>query len=101
MGMAPLPAGQKGAATDLVGNSLVIFAKTPSDHQRAARLFMKWLTDTDQTVAWSLASGYMTLRVSAQNAPDFKAAAQKDHRVLVAINASPDGHGIAGTPDGQ
>ncbi|TME62811.1 MAG: ABC transporter substrate-binding protein [Chloroflexi bacterium] len=101
VGMAPLPAGPKGAATDLFGNNLVIFAKTPSDHQRAAWLFMKWLTDTDQTVAWSLASGYMPLRVSAQNAPDFKAAAQKDDRVLVAINALTDGHGIPGSPDWQ
>jgi ABC-type glycerol-3-phosphate transport system substrate-binding protein len=101
VGMAPLPAGPKGAATDLFGNNLVIFAKTPSDHQRAAWLFMKWLTDIDQTVAWSLASGYMPLRVSAQNAPDFKAAAQQDDRVLVAINALKDAHGIPGSPDWQ
>jgi ABC-type glycerol-3-phosphate transport system substrate-binding protein len=101
VGMAPLPAGPKGAATDLFGNNLVIFAKAPSDNQRAAWLFMKWLTDTDQTVAWSLASGYMPLRVSAQNTPDFKAAAQKDDRVLVAINALKDGHGIPGSPDWQ
>jgi len=62
---------------------------------------MKWLTDTDQTVAWSLASGYMPLRLSAQNAPDFKAAAAKDDRVLVAINALKDAHGIPGSPDWQ
>ena len=101
VGMAPLPAGPKGAKTDLFGNNLVIFAKTPSDHQRAAWLFMKWLTDTDQTVAWSLASGYMPLRQSALSAPDFKAAAEKDDRVLVAINALKDAHGIPGSPDWQ
>ena len=101
VGMAPLPAGPKGAATDLFGNNLVIFSKTPADHQRAAWLFMKWLTDTDQTVAWSLASGYMPLRVSAQNAPDFKAAAATDDRLLVAINALKDAHGIPGSPDWQ
>ena len=101
VGMAPVPAGPKGAATDLFGNNLVIFSKTPADHQRAAWLFMKWLTDTDQTVAWSLASGYMPLRLSAQNAPDFKAAAAKDDRVLVAINALKDAHGIPGSADWQ
>ena len=101
VGMVPLPAGPKGAATDLFGNNLVIFSKTAADHQRAAWLFMKWLTDTDQTVAWSLASGYMPLRVSAQNAPDFKAAAAKDDRLLVAINALKDAHGIPGSPDWQ
>ena len=101
VGMAPLPAGPKGAKTDLFGNNLVIFTKAPSDHQRAAWLFMKWLTDTDQTVWWSLQSGYMPLRQSALNAPDFKSAAQKDDRILVAINGLKDAHGIPGSADWQ
>ncbi|OLD51258.1 MAG: hypothetical protein AUI58_08370 [Chloroflexi bacterium 13_1_40CM_2_70_6] len=101
VGMAPLPAGPKGAKTDLFGNNLVIFAKAPADNQRAAWLFMKWLTETDQTVAWSLASGYMPLRDSARNAPAFKAETDKDDRLLVAINALKDAHGIPGSPDWQ
>lgn len=101
VGMAPLPAGSKGAKTDLFGNNLVIFSKAQSDHQRGSWLFMKWLTETDQTVAWSLASGYMPLRQSALNAPDFKAAADKDGRILVAVNALKDAHGIPGSPDWQ
>src|SRR5256712_3656483 len=101
VGMARLPAGAKGAKTDLFGNNLVIFAKTPSDHQRGAWLFMKWLTETDQTVWWSLQSGYMPLRQSALSAPDFKSAAEKDDRVLVAIGALKDAHGIPGSPDWQ
>ena len=101
VGMAPLPAGPKGAKTDLFGNNLVIFAKAPADNQRAAWLFMKWLTETDQTVAWSLASGYMPLRDSARNAPAFKAETDKDDRLLIAINALKDAHGIPGSPDWQ
>src|SRR5579859_2241511 len=101
VGMAPLPAGPKGAKTDLFGNNLVIFAKAPPDHQRAAWLFMKWLTDTDQTVAWSLQSGYMPLRKSALSAPDFKSASDKDDRLLVAYNGLKDAHGIPGSPDWQ
>jgi ABC-type glycerol-3-phosphate transport system substrate-binding protein len=101
VGMAPLPAGPKGAATDLFGNNLVIFANAPADHQRGAWIFMKWLTETDQTVAWSLASGYMPLRDSARNAPAFKAAADQDDRVLVALNALKGAHGIPGSPDWQ
>jgi ABC-type glycerol-3-phosphate transport system substrate-binding protein len=62
---------------------------------------MKWLTEVDQTVAWSLASGYMPLRQTALSAPDFKAAADKDDRVLVAVNALKTGHGIPGSPDWQ
>lgn len=101
VGMAPLPTGPKGGATDLFGNNLVIFSKAPADDQRAAWLFMKWLTEVDQTVWWSLQSGYMPLRQSALNAPDFKAAAEKDDRVLVAINALKTGHGIPGSADWQ
>jgi ABC-type glycerol-3-phosphate transport system substrate-binding protein len=101
VGMAPLPAGSKGSATDLFGNNLVIFASAPGDHQRAAWIFMKWLTETDQTVAWSLASGYMPLRDSARNAPAFKAAADADDRLLVAITALKGARGIPGSPDWQ
>ncbi|TMF76811.1 MAG: ABC transporter substrate-binding protein [Chloroflexi bacterium] len=101
VGMAPLPAGPKGPSTDLFGNNLVIFNKVAADHQRAAWIFMKWLTDVDQTVAWSLASGYMPLRVSAQNAPAFKAEADKDPRLLVALAALKDAHGIPGAADWQ
>ena len=95
VGMAPLPAGPKGSKTNLYGNNVVIFAKAPPDHQRAAWIFLKWLTETDQTVAWSLASGYMPLRTSAKNAPEFKAAAEQDDRVLVPLNAAP---GAVGSP---
>jgi ABC-type glycerol-3-phosphate transport system substrate-binding protein len=101
VGMAPLPAGPKGPSTDLFGNNLVIFNKVPADHQRAAWIFMKWLTDVDQTVTWSLASGYMPLRVSAQNAPAFKTEADKDSRLLVALTALKDAHGIPGAADWQ
>src|SRR2546422_2903770 len=101
VGMAPLPAGPKGASTDLFGNNLAIFSKAPADDQRGAWLFMKWLTETDQTVAWSLASGYMPLRDSARNSTAFKSAADQDDRLLVAINALKDAHGIPGSPDWQ
>lgn len=101
VGMAPLPAGPKGSATDLFGNNLVIFNKGDADHQRAAWLFMKWMTEVDQTVAWSLASGYMPLRVSARQAAAFKEKADADPRYLVALNALKDAHGIPGSPDWQ
>ena len=95
VGMAPLPAGAKGSKTNLYGNNVVIFAKSDADHQRGAWIFLKWLTDTDQTVAWSLASGYMPLRASAKNSATFKAAAEKDPRLLVPIDAAP---GAVGNP---
>jgi ABC-type glycerol-3-phosphate transport system substrate-binding protein len=99
VGMAPLPAGPKGSKTNLYGNNIVIFAKAPPDHQRGAWIFLKWLTDTDQTVAWSLASGYMPLRVSAKNSAAFKAAADKDPRLLVPLDAAPGAVGSPKSPD--
>ncbi len=99
VGMAPLPTGAKSGGSTLFGNNMVIFAKAPPDHQRAAWIFMKWLTDTDQTVAWSLASGYMPLRTSAKNATDFKAAAEKDDRILVPLTAAKDAQGVPASPD--
>lgn len=99
VGMAPLPAGPKGSKTNLYGNNVVVFAKAPPDHQRAAWIFLKWLTDTDQTVAWSLASGYMPLRTSAKNSAEFKAAAEKDPRLLVPLDAAPGAVGNPASPD--
>ncbi len=101
VGMSPLPAGPKGSRTDLFGNNLVIFSKAPAENQRAAWLFMKWLTEADQTVWWSLQSGYMPLRQSALSSADFKAAAEKDDRVLVAITALKDARGVPASADWQ
>ncbi|MDE3101457.1 MAG: ABC transporter substrate-binding protein [Chloroflexota bacterium] len=99
VGMAPLPAGPKGSKTNLYGNNIVVFAKAPPDHQRAAWIFLKWLTDTDQTVAWSLASGYMPLRVSAKNSAAFKDAAAKDPRLLIPLAGAPGAVGNPASPD--
>jgi ABC-type glycerol-3-phosphate transport system substrate-binding protein len=99
LGMAPLPAGAKGSKTSLYGNNVVIFAKAAADHQLGAWIFLKWLTDTDQTVAWSLASGYMPLRVSAKNSAAFKAAAEKDPRLLVPLDAAPGAYGSPKSAD--
>jgi len=43
----------------------------------------------------------MPLRDSARNSTAFKSAADQDDRLLVAINALKDAHGIPGSPDWQ
>lgn len=99
VGVASLPAGKQKAGNTLFGNDLVIFSKAPQNHQRAAWIFMKWLTETDQTVAWSLASGYMPLRSSALNSPTFKEKSTADPRLLVPLNSLKGAEGIQGSPD--
>ncbi|MBN6187215.1 ABC transporter substrate-binding protein [Aneurinibacillus sp. BA2021] len=58
VGTAFLPAGKTyGAPTG--GANLVMLAKSSDEEKKAAWEFMKWMTDTPQTIEWSLASGYM------------------------------------------
>lgn len=99
VGVASLPAGKQKVGNALFGNNLVIFNKVPQNHQRAAWLFMKWLTDTDQTVAWSLASGYMPLRTSALNSSTFKDKVKADPRLEVPLDSLKGAAGVPGSPD--
>jgi ABC-type glycerol-3-phosphate transport system substrate-binding protein len=100
VGEASLPAGSVKAGNTLFGNNLLIFNKAPQNHQRAAWLFMKWLTDTDQTVAWGLASGYMPLRVSGLNSPTFQEKVAADPRFKVPLDAvSAGAEGVQPSPD--
>ena len=99
-GEASLPAGSVKAGNTLFGNNLLIFNKVPQNHQRAAWIFMKWLTETDQTVAWALASGYMPLRNSALNSTEFKQALATDPRARIPLDAVKSGaEGVQASPN--
>ncbi|MCD6519096.1 MAG: extracellular solute-binding protein, partial [Anaerolineae bacterium] len=50
--------------TVLYGGSFCIFKTTPAK-QKAAWLFVKFFTDTEQTAKWGSKSGYMPVRASA------------------------------------
>lgn len=65
-GVAPLPAGPKGAATEVLGTNLVLFKLHQTSAQQAAGwAFMKWLTETPQVKFWAVKTGYMPTRLSA------------------------------------
>lgn len=51
-------------ATVMYGASACVF-RTTTDKQKAAWLFLKWFTDTEQTAKWGSQSGYMPVRASA------------------------------------
>ncbi len=100
IGEASLPAGSVKAGNTLFGNNLLIFNKVPQSHQRAAWLFMKWLTDTDQTVAWALASGYLPLRTSALTSPTYQQKVAADPRLSVPLAAVSSGaEGVQASAD--
>jgi sn-glycerol 3-phosphate transport system substrate-binding protein len=65
VGVGMLPAGKGGRAAPTGGNGLVIPAKAPEAKKAAAWKFLKWITDTPQTVEWAMKTGYMPLRLSA------------------------------------
>jgi ABC-type glycerol-3-phosphate transport system substrate-binding protein len=99
VGVAPLPAGDKKANNTLFGNNLVIFNKASAAKQRGAWLFMRWMSDLEQTVAWSITSSYMPLRQSASDDPTFKERLSKLPSVTVTLAALKDSVGSPPSPD--
>lgn len=74
VGVGMLAAGPTGVQiAPTGGNGLVIPATAPAEKQEAAWKFLKWLTDTPQTAAWAMATGYMPLRLSAMEDPALQA----------------------------
>jgi multiple sugar transport system substrate-binding protein len=99
VGVAPLPAGDKKANNTLFGNNVVIFNKGSAAKQRGCWLFLKWMTDLDQTVAWSLVSSYLPMRQSASNDAAFKARLASNPSLVVALVALKDSTGSPQSPD--
>ncbi|RFA16986.1 ABC transporter substrate-binding protein [Subtercola boreus] len=65
VGTGFLPAGPKGAFTPTGGTGMAIPAGKTPEQQLAAGMFLKYLTDAEQTATFSAATGYMPVRTSA------------------------------------
>jgi len=66
LGVAMIPAGEKGTRGVSVGGSNVYMANTGTDNEKAASFeFMKWLTDTEQAAFASTSTGYLPTRVTS------------------------------------
>ncbi len=59
------------------GANIAVF-KTTDLKQAAAWLFIKWFTEREQTVQWSITSSYMPLRRSAAEHPKLKEYWEKE-----------------------
>lgn len=68
--IAPLPKGPVKEATIVGGEYLVIFKQ--SDHPDEAWSFIKWIIRPDIQARWSMRSGYLPMRRSASDVPEFK-----------------------------
>ena len=58
-------------ATVQYGANIAVFKTTPAK-QAAAWAFIKWFTDRDQDVQWSITSSYMPIRKSSSETPTLK-----------------------------
>ncbi|SDZ38696.1 multiple sugar transport system substrate-binding protein [Evansella caseinilytica] len=68
-----LPAYEGEAATSFAGNDIVLFNQADEAEQRAAWEFMKFLTSPEITAEWSMKSGYLPVRYSAEDLEDYQA----------------------------
>ena len=62
---APLPAGPKGQAVEMVGTNACVFTKAAKDVQQGAFQYIKYFTNAQNTALWSQKTGYMPVRQSA------------------------------------
>ncbi len=85
VGAAFLPAN-KSYGVPTGGTNLVILAKSSAEKKKAAWKFVKWMTDTPQTIKWSLETGYMPVTKEAVASQEMKTAYEKDPNFKVAVD---------------
>jgi sn-glycerol 3-phosphate transport system substrate-binding protein len=70
LGVAALP-GKKNTVTGVGGSSLAIF-KTTSEKQAAAWEFVNWMSSAENNLKWSMATGYIPLRLSVRKSATYQ-----------------------------
>ncbi|MBO8170522.1 MAG: ABC transporter substrate-binding protein [Bacillaceae bacterium] len=85
VGTAFLPA-RKSFGVPTGGTNLVMMAKSSEEEKEAAWQFIKWMTDTEQTIHWSKNTGYMPVRVSAVESDEMKQLYQEKPQFKVAVD---------------
>ena len=63
-GVTRVPAVPGNEVTDAYGAGIAVL-RNSEDEDRAAWLFLRWLTEADQTARWAAMSGYFPVRISA------------------------------------
>ncbi|MFC4401559.1 ABC transporter substrate-binding protein [Gracilibacillus xinjiangensis] len=66
------------AATSFAGNDIVMFNQAEEAEQKAAWEFMKFLTSPEVTAEWSMKSGYLPVRYSAQETSEYQAFVEEN-----------------------
>lgn len=87
--IAPLPAGPEGRLTYLAGEHLAIFKST--EHADAAWTFVKWVTQPEVQAFFSRESGYLPVRQSTLDLPDYQAHLAEDWALKAFVDQMPLG----------
>lgn len=74
---APLVVG-KEAAAPFMGTNIAIFSDHPAEVKYAAMEFVKFLINTENTTYWATNSGYLPVRYSALDTPEWNTYVEKD-----------------------
>lgn len=76
LGVAPLP-GDAVKAANQAGTNLFMFAQD-ANKQKAVWEYMKYLTSTEATTEWAMATGYLPIRTSAYESDEYQTFMQDD-----------------------
>ncbi len=87
--IAPLPAGPEGQATYLAGEHMAIFRQ--SRHPEAAWTFVKWVVQPEIQALFSRESGYLPVRRSTLDLPEYTQALAEDDRLRAFVDLIPTG----------
>ncbi len=68
---APVVADQEQAAI-FAGTNIAVFSKHSEDVKLAAMLYLKYITNTENTIYWAVNSGYLPVRYSAFETNEWK-----------------------------
>lgn len=68
------------------GTNLVVLSKSSDQEKKAAFEFIKWMTDTPQTIDWSIKSGYMPVTKDALTSDEMKNFYKENPNFEVAVN---------------
>lgn len=88
VGMFPVPAGTKKPYL-FAGTNIAMF-RTDSTRQNASWRLMKFLLRKESQVRWALATGYIPVRKSAIESPEYQAFLKRDPRNAVPLSMLPE-----------
>ncbi len=80
-GLGRIPKGVQFGPPSGGGNMMLY--TTDAARQKAAWVFIRWMSDAKQAARWSIASGYLATNVASWDLPEMQALAREHPEVLV------------------